>query len=560
MKRNRSRVWMAALVLALLISAPGAATPAWASITLYQPRQPQSEQPTPSASSTPDPNEATQQPSAESTATLEPATATPEITQTPAPATATAEDEATPSGAEAGPTPSLTPTESEQPDPALLAAAAAAATFPGRRTINAPYLSSGNIAQDRYTEMAVFWFGRINRLENYTDVRVGYNDRALVIQANVVDRLFWYDPQANPARLVKSDAVSLFLNLDDPARKTLNDRSFRFISGLNWWEDHSRYQAAFRGSAGKWKAENVPFTSYRGYAGAQFNNAKANRGWATTFEIPFESLGLSGRPADGAVWNLAVVVHDRDGSRINPAKFWPETYIGANPSSWGRLRFGMPAYTPPPSSPGGVTIIRNKLNKAVVTDAGVGGDIGNLCNAADAWTRWGSRNFRNKQTVNIQNQGYIGDWPCFSRFYIKFPLGQIPKGKVIVSAKLVMHEWGGSDFSQAQPSLIQVSTTNTAWSEATITWNNGPKALENVSQAWVSPMDHVIQPDEWPGVRVEWDVSRAAAQAYGKGVPLQLALYSADQPYHSGKYFTTSNTADWNAEGRPTLMVEWGNP
>jgi hypothetical protein len=50
------------------------------------------------------------------------------------------------------------------------------------------------------------------------------------------------------------------------------------------------------------------------------------------------------------------------------------------------------------------------------------------------------------------------------------------------------------------------------------------------------------------------------AQAYGKGQPLRLAMYSADSDYHSGKYFTSSETGDWNAEGRPLLTVVWGSP
>jgi hypothetical protein len=37
-------------------------------------------------------------------------------------------------------------------------------------------------------------------------------------------------------------------------------------------------------------------------------------------------------------------------------------------------------------------------------------------------------------------------------------------------------------------------------------------------------------------------------------------LYSADDDYNSGKYFVSSDTGDWNATGRPTLQVVWGNP
>jgi hypothetical protein len=44
------------------------------------------------------------------------------------------------------------------------------------------------------------------------------------------------------------------------------------------------------------------------------------------------------------------------------------------------------------------------------------------------------------------------------------------------------------------------------------------------------------------------------------GKPLNLVLYSSDDPYHSGKFFTTSDTPDWNATGRPTLTITWKNP
>ncbi len=570
MKLNLHRLWMAALITTLLLSLPGFATPAQAATALNLPGRPQSEGPTPTAEQTTAPTSAPTDPAVVETSTLEPAL-TPQETLSPAPSETAGEPTLEPTDEptleptaeltlEPTAEPSPTAAELEEPIPAMLESLSAAASFPSRRTINAPYLNSSSIAGDHYTEMGVFWFGKVTGSENYTDVRVGYNDNALVVQANVVDRLFWYDVNARPAKLLKSDAVSLFLQVGNPNTTSLNNQTYRLVAGLNWWEDQAQYRAEYRAANGKWQPADVGFTAKSGYAGANFNNNKVNRGWAMTFTIPFSSLGLSGRPSDGTQWDLAVMVHDRDGGRVNPARYWPETYRAANPSTWGRLRFGMPVYNAPAHTGGGTVTVRHKLNGQVVSDAGVGGDIGNLCNPNNLWQSWGTRNFRNAATVNIQNQGYIGDWPCFARFYVKFPLNKVPKGKVIVSAKLVVHEWGGSDFSQAQPSLIQISTTNNAWSERTINWNNSPRALENVGQAWVNSMDHTIQPDEWPGVRYEWDVTRATAQAYGKGKPLQLALYEADQAFHSGKYFVTSNTADWNAEGRPTLIVEWGNP
>jgi outer membrane protein assembly factor BamB len=36
-------------------------------------------------------------------------------------------------------------------------------------------------------------------------------------------------------------------------------------------------------------------------------------------------------------------------------------------------------------------------------------------------------------------------------------------------------------------------------------------------------------------------------------------VYVVSSDYHSGKYFTSSDSGDWNEVGRPTLQVLWGN-
>jgi len=83
-------------------------------------------------------------------------------------------------------------------------------------------------------------------------------------------------------------------------------------------------------------------------------------------------------------------------------------------------------------------------------------------------------------------------------------------------------------------------------------------ALENVSQAWVDPL---LTTPPWPGVARSWNLTWAVTQAYTAGQPvLRLALYEADAAYHSGKYFTSSDTGDWNEVGRPTLEVTLGDP
>ena len=64
---------------------------------------------------------------------------------------------------------------------------------------------------------------------------------------------------------------------------------------------------------------------------------------------------------------------------------------------------------------------------------------------------------------------------------------------------------------------------------------------------------------EATGVPIEWDATQAVVEAYATGKAANVALYSADTAYHSGKYFVSSDTGDWNADGRPTLTVVWGD-
>jgi outer membrane protein assembly factor BamB len=426
--------------------------------------------------------------------------------------------------------------------------------------VNVPFFS-GEIP---FPEMAVFWFGRITPTENFVDVRVGYNPQHIYIYVAVIDRLLWYDTTPSADDLTNWDAVTLYLSVAEA--NTIGPHAYRFVAQLNaFTENTADYQQGYRGtSTGGWTPVSINFTTEAGWRGNAPNDLENDRGWAMNFYIPFTSLGLSGRPASQTRWRLAVVVHDRDdpGGTPIPDKFWPPTFSSTNPLTWGVLSFGLPTYTPPAATPGGTVTIRDMLNGAVVPDAGVGGTTPNLCPGDEEyiWNQWGNDNFGNEPDFNIQNQSDIADWPCFSKYYITFPLDQIPPGKVILSATLKIYQFGNSGGpGEAGPSLIQVFTVDSPWDEETITWNNAPLASENVSQAWVP----TILPDEWtgwPGVSRTFDVSLAVARAYSAGQPLRLALYEADNQYHSGKYFVSSDTGDWNEEGRPTLTVVWGNP
>ena len=327
--------------------------------------------------------------------------------------------------------------------------------------------------------------------------------------------------------------------------------SHRFVAQLNHWEDRTGYQAAYRGDGQDWVPAGTQFTTGSGWRGDGLNTGAEARGWAASFQIPFASLGLAGPPPAHEVWKMALALHDRDdgaGTSI-PVQTWPEQLDGQRPSSWGELAFGIPGYDPPAIANRGVTQVRQGLDNASVIDGHVGGHTS--CGEEfqpDYFEGWGDANYAGYEQVNIQNQWDVADWPCFSKYFVTFPLDRLPDGKAVVSATLTMHLFGNSGQGETpapQPSLIQVLTVAEDWYEAAITWNNAPLALENVSSAWVDPVGAF---PGWPGVPYAWDVSRAVAAAYARGEPLRLALYSADTEQHSGKYFTGSDTEDWNAQ------------
>src|SRR6266704_3557329 len=158
--------------------------------------------------------------------------------------------------------------------------------------------------------------------------------------------------------------------------------------------------------------------------------------------------------------------------------------------------------------------------------------------------------------INIQNEWDISDWNCFSKFYISFPLTALPAGKGIVSARVTLHEYGGSGTKgKAVPSLIQVASVNEGWNPATLAWNNAPLVKENISRTVVNTVSNPTP----SGQPYSWDVSKALADAYAAGQPLRLVFYSSDSPYNTGKYFFTSAIASWNANSRPTLQATLGN-
>lgn len=422
------------------------------------------------------------------------------------------------------------------------------------RRVNAPSNVPGE-------EAAIFWFGRVTPTQNAVDVRVSYQEAFLYVRIAAMDRRLWFDTAPSPEDLTAWDAATLYLDTTGNIGPAPGPDSYRFEAQLSPAPSREGYQAAYQGNGAGWVTAALPFTSTTDWAGNSPNDATDDRGWAPKFLIPYAALGLSGPSAEGALWGMAVVLHDRDDAQGTPIadQVWPETMQSEQPATWGQLRFGMPGYSPPPVSKAGEVTIRQGLDGAMVMDADVGGSSSCGSPAApDFFPSWGDLNWAGKSFVNVQNLGAIGDWPCFSRYYVTFPLDALPAGRAILSATLTLHLSGGAGQGLTPgplPSLIQVLTVDGGWAESSVTWNNAPLARENVSATWVYPVDS--SPPS-PGIPYHWDVSSAAAEAYASGTPLYLALYESDWAFHSGKYFHASDVGPATAEGRPTLTVAWG--
>jgi hypothetical protein len=427
--------------------------------------------------------------------------------------------------------------------PLLRSADAAALAY----QVNSPYYSDDNL-DDRFGELAIFWFGQVDATRNYADVRIAHNDRELYVYVAVFDRRLWYTETPSRDTLTDWDAVTLYL--DDGTQR------HRFVAQLSGGGS-ADYQAAYRAGTAGWLPATTSFTTRPGWRGDRLNDATDDRGWVMTFRIPFSSVGLSARPKDGTNWRIGMALHDRDDAAGTPIadQFWPPAFDSLNPTTWGGLRFGLPAYTSPATATTQTYRIRHGENGVSAPDAAVGG--GAICgDGLDFWAEWGaSSRDAGRGDFNVQNQSDIADWPCFSKYYVTFPLDSLPRGQTIVAAELVLHQFGNAQPADATPSLIQIHTVDQPWNERDLTWNNAPLAMENVGAGWVDPL---VSSVDWPGIARRFDLSRAVAEAYAAGKPLRLAVYSADSDYHSGKYFVSSDTGDWNAAGRPTLLITLG--
>ncbi len=418
------------------------------------------------------------------------------------------------------------------------------------RRVNVPYWDWA--AGDPYPSHSVFWFGQVGPSTNYVDVRTIYYDEHLEVHAHIVDRnLYQSDPVA-AVDLTEWDAISLYLHLGGNAGDAPTSGAYRFDVQLGQWDEPDYGQRAFTGDGASWVAAPVPFTaetSWRGTDGP--NSGRDSKGWTVSVIMPFSSFGLAGPPPPGTQWGFAVALHDRDSlDAAATITTWPEYINLVAPGSWGQLHFGRVDDWVHDAVTTGETTIRQGVDGVTVPDAHVGGH-GNCGAGLDHWSEWGVANYAGETQINIQNQWDISDYPCFSKYYVTFPLDTIPAGKTIFAAEVTLFLFGNAGYqpSDAPVSAIQAFTVAEAWDEATITWNNAPLASENVALTWVEPVDGFD-----PGVPYHWDVGNAVAEAYAAGEPLRLAFYSADGEYHSGKYFWSS---DAEASVRPMLRVTW---
>ena len=421
------------------------------------------------------------------------------------------------------------------------------------RRVNVPHFT-GDL---KWTESAILWFGRVTDEENYTDVRITYNDTTLYVRVAVIDRYVWWTSSPDQENLEQWDAVTLYLDTAHDGGAAPDGNDYRLLSAFHLGQDSTPYMRAERGNGGGWGTATVPFTTtvtYRAQAGGINNNDGRDKGWSTVYEIPFASLGLSGPPSSGEVWGLGVILHDRDNAAGSPPiadKTWPETAQSGSPGTWGELAFDPPPYQSPPAHVEGNVVIRPGPEDGI--DAFVGGT--SMCSGETTF----DQNFGDDTSLYVENQADYSDYPCFNKSYLRFNLAGIPTGKVIISATLTLHHWSNADWTGAEPSFIQLFSTDDGWDEHAITWNNAPLARENISATWVQ----VITPDNnpgWPGNPYDWDATKAVAEAYSAGEPVNLVLYSADMAQHSNKYLTSSDTGDWNAVARPTLTVVYGRP
>jgi hypothetical protein len=434
------------------------------------------------------------------------------------------------------------------------------------RRVNIPYHSG---SAPWWAQTAIFWFGKNEQgipSRNYIDVRVAYTAAGLHVRTTTVDYYLWYHNNPTPTDdLTQYDSVALYLDVAHDRAAAPQTDDYWFLIGARHWQDMSAYVRDARGNGTGWNTDWSPATDWDGLStmswscnpGPNSNACGIDFGWTSFFTIPWETIGLSGPPPQNTVWGMGVQLYDRDGqppAGYGAPEIWPETFATNSPTSWGELHFGYANYQPAVSVPEGSTLIRaSSSTDNTVEDAWMGG--GGLC--ASGHEGGSEINHGGDERLFVGTETASTHFPCFNKSFLRFSLAAIPPGKAITSATLTLHHWGNADPSQAQPSWVHLFDVRDPWDEMSIHWNNAPLAHENISATWINPLSSF---PGWPGTAYNWDATQAVAEAYAEGRSANLAIYGSDSAQHSSKYLTSSETGDWNPEGRPTLEVHWGDP
>jgi hypothetical protein len=470
------------------------------------------------------------------------------------------------------------------------AGSTAAESVAPKRQVNV-WLNARPVTSASWSPASLFWFGQATgatanpstsspaTATDYVDARIAYDIQALYVFASIDDYFLWYDPtrKSDPRSY---DAFALYLDSTGDGGKTPDAADHYFVSGFRYpgTGNDVRWQRQGQGTGRGWNAQWQPSPAWTDTIGYRFNlpgpndNSTLDHGWTTTLTIPWATLGRSGPPADGTSMGLGAIAYNRNlpvPSPVQPKEVWPASFTGA-PATWATLTFNPAPYQPPMTTNPGSTVIGGGLGGAVQdTYVGGGGSCGGgIYGGGDV--PHGSTtlppppatpNASSDPSLYVQNEADISDFPCLSKSYLQFALGAVPSGKVITSAVLTLHQYGGSGNTGAgtpQPSYIQVFALSDSWSQQTLTWDNEPLAAANYLGTWVNPYQFG---GSWSAIpAITWDVTALVAAAYAANQPASLALYSADTAYDSGKYFVSSATGSWNASNYPTLTVTWGDP
>lgn len=444
----------------------------------------------------------------------------------------------------------------------MLPAQTVGAAQPPRR-VNIPYQA----ASVNWAQSAIFWLGQAQDTlpgRNYADVRLVYTADSLQVLVTVIDYYLWTNQNPQPADdLTQYDAVALYLDTGFDRAASPQTDDYMFLSALRTSPigNAPQYHRQAKGTGSAWNTAWAG--SWSDTVGLQWscggpndNSCNIDYGWASTFTIPWSTLGRSGPPPAGELWGLGLALYDRDANPPAGAvapQFWPETFAAAAPSTWAELHFGYADYQPPAAITEGTTIIRAASpTDNTVADAWMGGG-GGCSSGHNGGTEI---NHGDDTSLYVGTETAPTHFPCFNKSYLRFALASLPPGKAIISATLTLHEWGNAgDPGLAQPSWVHLFSIADSWDEMTIHWNNAPLAHENISASWVNPFTGALV---WPGQSYSWDATQAVAQAYAAGQPANLAIYGSDTEQHSSKYLTASETGDWNVAGRPKLTVVWG--